>query len=131
MNKNINEDDLKDKKYANAYSEDSFWDKLKNVALKVGAKGIYYALVLYFVLQKDDVPYGAKAIVIAALGYFIFPIDVIPDVIPVVGYTDDVGALLLAIGQVSMYIDEDVKNSAKKQMKQWFDMSDAELADLV
>lgn len=30
-----------------------------------------------------------------------------------------------------MYIDENVKNSAKQQMKQWFDISDAELADLV
>lgn len=131
MSRNINEEDLKDKKYTESYSEDSFWNKVKEVALKVGAKGIYYALVLYFVLQRDDVPYHAKAIIIGALGYFIFPIDLIPDVIPVVGYTDDVGALVLAIGQVSMYIDENVKNSAKKQMKQWFDISDAELSDLV
>lgn len=131
MSKNIDKNDLKDEKYTESYSEDSFWDKVKDVALKVGAKGIYYALILYFVLQRDDIPYKVKAIIIGALGYFIFPIDVIPDIIPVVGYTDDIGALLLAIGQVSMYIDENVKNSAKQQMKQWFDISDTDLADLV
>lgn len=79
--------------------------------------------MLYFVLQRDDIPYKVKGIIIGALCYFIFPIDLIPDML---GYTDDGGALLLAVGQVSMYIDENVKNSAKQQMKQWFDISDAE-----
>lgn len=87
--------------------------------------------MLYFILQRDNIPYKVKGIIIGALGYFIFQIDLIPNVIPLVGYTDDIGALLLAVGQVSMYIDENVKNSAKEQIKQWFDISDAELADLV
>ncbi len=69
----------------------------------------------------------AKGIIIGALGYFIFPIDLIPDLIPVAGYSDDIAGLLLALGQVSMYVDESVKREARSKIKTWFDVSDEEL----
>ena len=46
MSKDFNEDNLRDRKYSDAYSDDSFWGKMKGGAKKVGAKGIYYALIL-------------------------------------------------------------------------------------
>ena len=42
---------------------------------------------------EPDVPKRVKIIVIGALAYFIAPIDVIPDFIAGIGYTDDLGAL--------------------------------------
>lgn len=131
MSKNVSEDNLKDKKYSDAYSDDSFWGKMKGVAKKVGAKGIYYALILYYVLQKDDVPKSSKALIIGALGYFILPIDLIPDLMPIVGYTDDIAGLLLVVKQVWMYVDDDVKDDAKFKMQEWFDISDDELNSYV
>lgn len=55
-----------------------------------------------------------------ALGYFILPLDMIPDVIPGAGYTDDLGALAAAIGIVSMYVTDEVKASAARKLEEWF-----------
>ena len=71
-------------------------------------------------LQKPEVPVKVKAIIIGALGYFILPFDLIPDVAVGVGYTDDLGALGVALLQVAMYIDEDIKNKAKDKLREWF-----------
>jgi uncharacterized membrane protein YkvA (DUF1232 family) len=102
------------------YSEDKFWRKLKKIAFKAGHSVVYASLLLYFVLQKSNVPVKAKATIVAALGYFIFPFDLIPDVAVGIGYGDDLGALGVALFQVAIYIDEDVKNKAKSKMKDWF-----------
>lgn len=131
MENNFNEKELENKKYSEAYSEESFWDKLKNVAKKVGSKGIYAALILYYVLQREDVPTKSKAIILAALGYFILPIDLVPDMIPLLGFTDDVAALYIIIKKVKEYINEEVKSQAKEKMKDWFSISDEELDKLL
>ncbi|WP_423802578.1 YkvA family protein [Neobacillus sp. SAB-20_R2A] len=102
------------------YSDDKFWDKLKKFAKKAGSSVVYAVLLLYYTLQKPEVPAKAKAIIIGALGYFILPLDLIPDVAVGVGYTDDLGALGVALLQVAMYIDEDIKNKAKEKLKDWF-----------
>lgn len=102
------------------YSEDGLWNKIKKYSKKAGSTAVYVVLLLYYVLQKDEVPKKNKAIIIGALGYFILPLDLIPDLAVGVGYTDDLGALLAALWQVSMYIDDDVKNQAKEKLKNWF-----------
>ncbi len=113
-------DEEKIKKFSKHYSEDGLWNKIKKYAKKVGSTAIYATLLLYFVLQKEEVPAKNKTIIIGALGYFILPIDLIPDPIPGIGYTDDIGVLLIALWQVAMYIDADVKNKAKEKLKDWF-----------
>ncbi|MEK9199299.1 YkvA family protein [Lysinibacillus halotolerans] len=102
------------------YSEDGLWNKIKKYSKKAGSTAVYVVLLLYYVLQKEEVPKKNKAIIIGALGYFILPLDLIPDLAAGVGYTDDLGALLAALWQVSMYIDDDVKNQAKEKLKNWF-----------
>ena len=58
-------------KYQGNYSESGFWNKVKKVALKAGAKVIYVALILYYELADPNVSPKEKAIIIGALGYFI------------------------------------------------------------
>jgi len=94
--------------------------KMKNKTIKAGKKIIYAALLLYYTLQKDNVPVKVKAVIIGALGYFIAPLDVIPDFLPLMGYTDDFGALMIALATVSMYIDNEVKGKARTQLESWF-----------
>ena len=94
--------------------------KMKKKTVKAGKKIIYVALLLYYTLQKDNVPVKAKAVIVGALGYFIMPFDAIPDFLPLVGYTDDFGALMIALATVSMYIDNEVKGKARIQLESWF-----------
>ena len=113
-------DQNENKGYGDKFSEEGFWDKLKKVFKKAGIKVVYSALMLYYAYQRKETPVWAKTIIIGALGYFISPIDAIPDFIPVAGYTDDLGVLVAAIAAVGIYINSEVKQSAKDKLHNWF-----------
>lgn len=115
---NITEKDLV--KYQNEYSEEKLWDKLKKFAVKLGGKATYYALVLYYVLQSPDVTVSNKALILGALGYFILPIDLIPDVIPALGFTDDAAALALAYKAVQASVTPEIEAKAQAKIDEWF-----------
>lgn len=102
------------------YTEDGFWEKVKSAANSAGKDVIEKGLVGYYALQNPTVPPWAKATLIGALGYFVFPFDAIPDITPVVGYSDDLGVLTLALGTVAIHITDAVKEQAAAKLKQWF-----------
>jgi len=112
------------------FNDHAFWEKLKKTAQKAGVSLVYAVLLLYYTLQKPEVPVKAKTLMIGALGYFILPIDLIPDTLIGVGYTDDLGAITFALLQVAMYIDDDVKGKAKDRLSKWFgEKTDTSLID--
>ena len=102
--------------YQKNYSQNEFFDKILKFAKEIGAAIIYKALQLYYVAQKPDVPVKVKATIYGALGYLILPFDLVPDMIPVVGYGDDAAALVFALGVAHMYIDEDIRRKAKDKL---------------
>ena len=102
-------------RYERHYDEDSFWKKVKHVAAQVGAKVLYHALQLYYLLQSKDVPVKAKTLIIGALGYLILPADLVPDFIPALGFTDDLTALMLALRAVNKHITPEINTRAKEQ----------------
>lgn len=113
------------------YSEEGLWDKVKNVAKKAGIKVIYLALVLYYTATADTTPTGKKGIIYGALGYFISPIDLIPDAIPVVGYSDDFAALVACAAAVASCITPEIKQMAHDKLHDWFgDFEESEIEDL-
>jgi len=120
VNIKLDKDNKNVSKYVKYYSESDLFKKIIKVGKKAGIKVIYVALLLYFTLKKSSTPKWAKAQIIGALGYFIFPVDAIPDIIPVAGYSDDLGILFFALVAVAMYIDDDAKNDAKAKLKDWF-----------
>ncbi len=107
--------------YSKEFSEENFWKKLANYALKAGKGAIEKSLILYYTLQEPDVPQWAKAVIMGSLGYFIFPLDQIPDPIPVIGFTDDLSVLMVAFITVGLHITPEAKRKAKEKMKEWFD----------
>jgi len=115
----VNEE-RKDQKYAEAYSENKLFEKILKFAKDAGIKVIYLALLLFFTLQQSTTPMVAKSVIIGALGYFIFPLDFIPDFIPIAGFSDDMTALVSALVAVALYIDEDTKSKAKAKLHVWF-----------
>lgn len=106
--------------FAKDFSDDGFWNKVVKYAKTAGQEVIEKALWLYYAAQNAQTPAWAKATIYGALGYFILPIDAIPDVLPGVGYTDDLGVLAAAITAVSMYITDDVKQQASQKLRDWF-----------
>lgn len=52
------------------------------------------------------VPAGSIIVVIAALIYFLSPVDLIPDILPIVGLSDDVVVVALAYKQVKSDIEK-------------------------
>ena len=106
--------------YKKKYSEKGFWKKVMSVCKAAGRKVIETALVLYYCLQDSDTPVWAKGVIIAALGYFISPIDAIPDIIPGVGYADDLSILVAAAAAIAVHIKKAHSEKAKETLKQWF-----------
>ena len=117
-NSKLNDVDMDE--YADKYSEDGLWKKVKGNAKKAGLGLIYNALKLYYVTENPACPMKVKAGIFAALGYFISPIDLIPDFTPIAGFSDDGGAILLAIGMAQIYIDDTVKEKAKNRIRKFF-----------
>lgn len=87
--------------YARFFSHTSFRKKLKRTASKAGRRVVYAALVLYYAATDKSIPLRQRAKIYGALGYFILPIDLIPDFTAILGYTDDLGALLWALKSIA------------------------------
>ncbi len=118
-------------KYSTKYTDKKLFEKLKKISLKAGKKLVYVVLLLYYTLQKDNVPKKVKAVIIGALGYFISPFDVITDFLPFLGYTDDFGALMMALAVVAIYIDKETKIRAKSRLESWFgEVDESELEEV-
>jgi uncharacterized membrane protein YkvA (DUF1232 family) len=107
-------------KYREQYSESSFWKKVKNTAFAAGRELIEHALWLFYAIMDSDTPTKAKLIIAGALGYFISPIDLIPDFIPFIGYTDDLAVLAAAVVTVASHVKETHKEMAATRLKEWF-----------
>ena len=56
-----------------------------------------YARMVWGIMRDPRTPIGLKAILGAALAYVVLPVDLIPDVIPVLGQADDLTVLLLVL----------------------------------
>lgn len=52
---------------------------------------------LRFLVNPTEATF-AKLLVLAAIVYLVFPIDLVPDVLPVLGWLDDLGVVALASG---------------------------------
>ncbi|MBO6179682.1 MAG: DUF1232 domain-containing protein [Selenomonadaceae bacterium] len=103
-------------KYAEDYSEDGLWKKIKENVKSIGVTLIYKALQLFYVAQSPNCPMKVKAGIYAALGYLISPIDLIPDFTPIAGYADDATAIGFALLLAQMYITDEIKEKARNKI---------------
>ena len=121
---NINLDD-----YAQYFNDSKLWKKLKKVAQKAGRKAVYYVLVLYYISRDPAVPAGMKLKILGALGYFILPLDLIPDAILGLGFTDDLAALAWALFKLRKYVTPEIERKARERLREWFGPEEGEIAD--
>lgn len=91
------------------YNESAFWSKLRKVGSRIGANAFYYALSLFYIMTSGNVSLKDKAYIAGALGYLIVPLDLIPDAIPVLGFTDDISALLTVYNRMKANLTPEMK----------------------
>ena len=106
--------------YSKHYDESSFWATLRKAVKAIGSKIAYPALLLYYEMRSPEMPIGVKLEIMGALGYLVLPVDLIPDYIPVVGYTDDLAALLAMVRLTREYITPDIEAKAEEKLEEWF-----------
>jgi uncharacterized membrane protein YkvA (DUF1232 family) len=56
-----------------------------------------YARTVWGIMRDPRTPIGLKGMMAAALAYVVFPVDLVPDVIPIIGQADDLTILLLVL----------------------------------
>lgn len=73
-------------------------------------------VALYFCMLDPKTPAWVKAAAAAALAYFILPLDAIPDLLPLVGLSDDATVLTAALTALSGYVNNDHRQRARAWM---------------
>ena len=91
-----------------------FWDKLKGLAARLPfAEDL---LAAHYCAFDRQTPLHVKAALLGAIAYFVLPCDFIPDVLPVIGYSDDAAVLAAAIKLVSSHITPDHREAARRTL---------------
>lgn len=105
--------------YTGHYSDHSFCLKVVNLSCHVKKKVVYKAAILYVILTESEAPAWVKASIIGALGYLICPLDTVPDILPGVGFIDDVSLMGFLIVEISAYVTSSVQKRAEAFRDAW------------
>ena len=100
-----------------------FWIKLKRVVARLPfAEDL---LAAYYCAFDKETPRHVQGALLGAMAYFILPFDFIPDMLPVLGFTDDAAVLATAIRLVASHITEDHRRAARAALKRGVETMDA------
>ncbi len=100
-----------------------FWIKFKQVVAKIPfAEDL---LAAYYCAFDRETPRHVQAALLGALAYFILPFDFMPDMLPILGFTDDAAVLATAIRMVSSHITPDHREAARAALKRGTETVDA------
>jgi uncharacterized membrane protein YkvA (DUF1232 family) len=72
----------------------------------------------YYCALDPETPGKAKAVLLGALAYFIMPMDAVPDFLALVGFSDDIAVLTLAIATVRANLTEAHRMAARKSLEE-------------
>ena len=74
-------------------------------------------LTLYFAFKNQRSPWYARAAALLPFIYLISPVDLVPDVIPVLGYVDDIIIVPALIQIATLILPQDIREQAQYQAK--------------
>lgn len=72
------------------------------------------AAAAYFCAFDPATPSRVKAVLLAALAYFVLPLDAVPDLFVMIGFTDDATVLALALAMVGGAIQPPHRERARR-----------------
>jgi uncharacterized membrane protein YkvA (DUF1232 family) len=92
-----------------------FWVKVKRQAAKLPfAEDL---LAAYYCAFDRETPLQVRAVLLGALAYFVLPFDAIPDMLPVLGFTDDAAVLAAAMKLVIDNIRPEHREAARRKLE--------------
>jgi uncharacterized membrane protein YkvA (DUF1232 family) len=94
----------------------AFWPKFRRFAA-----GLPFAedlVAAYFCAFDRETPRHVQVALIGALAYFVLPFDFIPDMMPLIGFTDDAAVLAAAIKLVAAHIGPQHREAARRVLAQ-------------
>ena len=92
-----------------------FWIKFKQVVAKLPFADDL--LAAYYCAFDRETPRHVQVALLGALAYFILPFDFMPDMLPVLGFTDDAAVLATAIRMVATNITAEHREAARAALK--------------
>jgi uncharacterized membrane protein YkvA (DUF1232 family) len=93
---------------------DGFWSTARRAAAKVPFMDEVVAA--YYAALDKRTPFKVRATLFGALGYFVMPADMVPDVLALVGFTDDIAVLTAAIAAVRPHIKDSHREAAREAL---------------
>jgi len=94
----------------------TFWPKFWRFAAQLPfAEDLIAA---YFCAFDRDTPRHVQVALMGALAYFVVPFDFIPDMMPLIGFTDDAAVLATAIKLVAAHITLQHRQAARRVLAQ-------------
>jgi uncharacterized membrane protein YkvA (DUF1232 family) len=91
-----------------------FWPKAKRFAARLPF--CEDLLAAWYCAFDRDTPLQVKAALFGALAYFVLPFDVMPDVMPMLGFADDAAVLATALRLVASHLRPEHRAAAQRAM---------------
>ena len=92
-----------------------FWGKFRRLAARIPfAEDL---LTAYYCAFDRNTPTHVRVALIGALLYFISPFDLLPDMLPIIGFTDDAAVVAGAIKLVWDQIKPEHRDAARDALK--------------
>lgn len=90
---------------------EGFWPKIRAAAAKIPFAE--EALAAYYCTLDRNTPLRVRGMLLAALAYFVMPLDMVPDLMPALGFTDDAAVLMATLQLISSHIKPEHRDAAK------------------
>ena len=93
---------------------------LKRLLRRAGRTLAAPALEALEMMLDASTPAPARLTMMAALSYLLMPADLIPDLLPVAGFSDDLVALTAMMGIWNQHITPEIRDRARRRLDRWF-----------
>jgi uncharacterized membrane protein YkvA (DUF1232 family) len=92
-----------------------FWSLMRKVGRRVPFAED--ALAAFYCATDPGTERRVKLILLGAIGYFVLPFDILPDVLPILGFTDDAAVLATAISAVTRAMRPEHRERARETLR--------------
>jgi uncharacterized membrane protein YkvA (DUF1232 family) len=98
---------------------DGFWPAVRRTARRVPF--VPDLVAAYYCAMDPATPFRVKATLLAALAYFVLPADLVPDLLPLIGFGDDAAVLMTALGMVAAHVTDAHRQQAREALAEIID----------